>query len=322
LAIEIAKKSVHVLRRALLRGIVTGVLSRWRWLPASSLVVLHALAGCSAMGQNVAVIKEGVPASPLSVDPRSWAVDASANELLALHHTGSYLRYRMHVIDDKGDRVRDLIESKDGSVARLILKNGRPLTEEEDMGERERLNDMLTSPSTYAKHVKNDASGRKIADSLLKLMPDAMLYTYVPGQPQTGKNPNSLEIVLDYKPNPKFSPPTATAEALTGLQGRVWIDAKSRYVVRMEGSIFRGINIGWGMLAHIYPGGKLVIEQTHAGGGRWLFTRFTEQLTIRALMVKTLNVKANIETSDFQTIGPMSYQDAIHLLLNTPLPGR
>jgi hypothetical protein len=153
-------------------------------------------------------------------------------------------------------------------------------------------------------------------------MPDAMIYTYVPGQPQTGKNNGALEIVLNYKPNPKFSPPSTMAEALTGLEGRVWIDAKSRYVVRMEGTIFRGINFGWGMLAHIYPGGKLALEQTNAGGSRWIFTRFNEQITARALMVKSLNVKADIETSNFQTIDPMSYQDAIHLLLSTPLPGR
>jgi hypothetical protein len=38
-------------------------------------------------------------------------------------------------------------------------------------------------------------------------------------------------------------------------------------------------------------------------------------------MVKTVNVNANIETSAYQTLpGPMSYQDAIHLLLATPLP--
>ncbi len=262
------------------------------------------------------------PLSPLSVDSHSWAVDAAAKELVALHHTGMYLRYRMHVIDDKGDQVRDLIESKDGTVARLILRDGKPLTDDQDKAERQRLNDMLDSPSNYAKHVKNDASGRKIADSLIKLMPDAMIYTYAPGQPQTGSSNGALEIVLDYKPNPKFVPPSTTAEALTGLQGRIWIDAQSRYVVRMEGTIFRGINIGWGMLAHIYPGGHLALDQTHAGGGRWIFTHFTQELNVRALVVKSLHVKANVEASNFQTIGPMSYQDAIRILLNTPLPGR
>jgi hypothetical protein len=301
----------YVQRRALICGeIVT-------WLAVGLLAMLQVSA--AALGQSPSSDKVDPSASPLSVDPRVWAVAASENELTALHYRGS-LRYRMHLVDDKGDQIRDVIESKDGSVARLILRNGKPLTEEQDKGERQRLNDMLESPSAYAKHVKNDASGRKIADSLIKLMPDAMVYTYVPEQPQTGKNPGMVEVVLDYKPNPKFSPPTTTAEALTGLKGRVWIDAKTKYVVRMEGTIFHGINFGWGMLAHIYPGGKLMVEQTDSGGNRWIFTNFTEQLTIRALMVKTLNVKTNVEASEFKPINEMSYQDAIHVLLNTPLP--
>jgi hypothetical protein len=90
----------------------------------------------------------------------------------------------------------------------------------------------------------------------------------------------------------------------------------------MEGTIARGVNFGWGMLAHIYPGGKLTLDQTDAGGNRWIFTNFTMQLSVRALMVKTLTVRTNSSASGFQAIGPMSYQDAIRLLLNTPLPGR
>ena len=259
----------------------------------------------AAFTQTVPADDRDTAASPLSADPLVWVRAAAANELTALHYERTYLRYRMHVVDDKGDKIRDVLESKNGSVARLILRDGKPLTEEQDKAERQRLNDMLESPSAYAKHVKNDDSGRKIADSLIKLMPEAMLYTYVPGQPQTGKNPGMVEIVLDFEPNPKFSPPTTTAEALTGLKGRVWIDAKSRYVVRMEGTIFRGINFGWGMLAHIYPGGKLMVEQTDIGGGRWIFTNFTEQLSVRALMVKTLNVKTNVEASEFKSVNEM-----------------
>jgi hypothetical protein len=280
---------------------------------------VHA-SGYAALGQNTPAGRSDAAESPLSVDPLVWVRGASANELAALHHRKSYLRYRMHLVDEKGDQTRDVIESKDGSVARLILRNGKPLTEDQDKGERQRLNDMLASPSAYAKHVKNDESGRKIADSLIRLMPEAMVYTYVPGQPQTGKNPGMVEVVLDYEPNPKFSPPTTTSEALTGLKGRVWIDAKTKYVVRMEGTIFRSINFGWGMLAHIYPGGKLIIEQADSGNSRWIFTKFNEQLSARALMVKTINVKTNVEASEFKSIDEMSYQDAIRVLLDTPLP--
>lgn len=259
----------------------------------------------------------------LSVPPRKWAVDAVANELNALHHRGSYLRYRMHVVDAKGDQVRDVIESKDGAVARLILKDGKPLTPDEDKDERKRLTDMLSSPSDYAKHIKHEAEGKKLADQMMRLMPDAMIYSYTPGQPQTGANHGELEIVLDYEPNPKFSPPTTASEALTGLKGRVWVDAKSHAIVRMEGTVFRAVNFGWGMLAHIYPGGKLSLEQTNVGGNRWIFTNFVEQIRVRALLVKTININARIEGSEFQTLpGPVSYQEAIHMLLDTPLPSK
>jgi hypothetical protein len=228
----------------------------------------------------------------------------------------------MHLVNAKGDYVREIVESKDGSVARLILRDGKPLTEEQDKAERQRLNDMLKDPAGFAKHVKDNESGRKIADQLLRLMPDAMIYTYAPGQPQTGKHPGMTEIVLDYEPNPKFHPPTTTAEALTGLKGRAWIDAKTKQTIRLEGTIFRSVNFGWGMLAHIYPGGHLVLDQVDAGNGRWIFTHFTERISVRALMVKTLNIQSDIDAWGYQPVPQMSYQEAIRMLLDTPLPAR
>jgi hypothetical protein len=293
-----------------------------RWLSIGFLILLNAMAASRAEAQGADAPQDATGASLLSVPPRSWAVDAAANELVALHHKNSYLRYRMETVNEKGQQVRDVIESKDGTVARLILKDGRPLTSEQDDGERQRLNDMIASPAAYAKHVKSGESEKKMADTLVPLMGDAMLFSYTPGQPQTGRNGGALEIVLDYKPNPKFVPPNTEAQALTGLEGRVWIDAKTHYVVRMEGTISHGVNFGWGMLAHIYPGGKVVMNQTSVGGNRWIFTDFSMQLSVRALMVKTLSIRSSAKASNYQTIGPMSYQDAVHLLLATPLPER
>jgi hypothetical protein len=301
----------------------------FRWLSGRRRLVAATLALClgtlflptPARGQSGDTTGHESATNPLARPPRSWAVDTVANELLALHHRGSYLRYRMHVVDVKNDYVRDVIESKDGTVARMILKNGRALTEEEDKAERQRLNDMIASPSDYAKHVQHEEEGKKLADQLMRLLPDAMIYSYTPGQPQTGKNHGALEVVLDYEPNPKFNPPMTTAEALKGLKGRVWIDANSRQLVRMDGTIFRAVNFGWGMLAHIYPGGYLMIEQTNAGGNRWIFTKFIEQVKVRALMVKTINIDTKVEAGSFETLsGPIGYQDAVRMLLDTPLP--
>jgi hypothetical protein len=285
------------------------------------LLLLLATGGRVAGAQSATTTKDVDEAALLAVPPRSWVVDASKNELIALHHDDSYLRYRTHTISDKGDVVRDVVESKDGTVARLILRDGKPLTEEQDKSERQRLNDMIASPSAFYRHIRNGESDRKMADKLVPLMADAMIYTYTPGQPQTGKS-GAREVVIDYKPNPKFNPPNTEAEALTGLEGRIWIDAKAHYLVRMEGTISRGVNFGWGMLAHIYPGGKLALSQTSIGENRWIFTYFSMKLSVRALMLKTVNVHTESTASDFQKLGPMSYQDAIRMMLNTPLPGR
>ncbi|MEO6802349.1 MAG: hypothetical protein ABI197_03780 [Granulicella sp.] len=267
-------------------------------------------------------IAQGAGNAPTSRAPRDWAVDVANNELAALQHSDIYLRYRMHVVDQKGDQVRDVIETKEGTVARLILRDGRPLTAEQDAAERERLSGMIDSPDLYMKHVKSGAEGKKLAADMIRLMPDAMIYSYVPGQPQEGHDEGSGKVVLDYHPNPKWSAPSTISEALTGLEGRMWIDVKTHNLLRMEGQIFKPINFGWGMLARIYPGGKVSLEQTPVGGGqRWIYTHFTEDVTVRAMMVKTLHVHTQVDAYDFQILPKvLSYQEAIRQLLATPLP--
>jgi hypothetical protein len=256
----------------------------------------------------------------LDISAKAWAQEAATNEIAIILHSDSYIRYRQRSIDSKGDELRDVIESKDGTVARLIQRDGRALTAEEDQAERDRLSGLLDHPSDFAQHVKKDANGKKQAVDMIRLMPDAMIFAYVPGQPQTSES-SAPQVVIDYSPDPKFNPPTTASQALTGLRGRIWIDAGTKTIVRMNGEIFQGINFGWGMLAHIYPGGKVDVEQADALGTRWNMTHFHEHVTVKALMVKTINVNAEVHSMDFQPLpGPVSYQEAIHMLLDSPLP--
>ena len=258
----------------------------------------------------------------MSIPASQWATEAATNELKVLQPGPPFLRYRMHIKNAKGDQVRDVIQSKDGAVARLILKEGRPLTAEEDADERERLKAMLDSPSAYAKHVRGDVTDRKLAHDLIQWLPQAMLYTYVPGQPQRSdrlmKPDDPPEIVIDYKPNPAWSPPEIEADPLTGLEGRVWIDARTHHLTRAEGNVFRGVNMA-GFIAHIYEGGKISFEQTRVGDQHWIFSKVIEHIELRVLF-KRVNEDSEAEASEFREVPAMSYQDAIHTLLATPLP--
>ena len=254
------------------------------------------------------------------VPARVWAEEAATKEIEIILHAGSYIRYRQRSIDSRRDELRDVVESRDGTVARLLMRDNRPLTPEEDQAERERLNGLVEHPSDFQKHVKNDANGKKQAVDLIRLMPGAMIYTYASDQ-TPASNSSAPQVVIDYAPDPKFNPPNTESQALAGLRGRIWIDTNAKTIIRMHSEIFQSVNFGWGMLAHVYPGGKIDLEQTDAMNGRWNMTSFHEHVTVKALMVKTINVNSEVRSFDFQQLpGSMSYQDAIQLLLNTPLP--
>jgi hypothetical protein len=271
---------------------------------------------CQAASQDASA------ATLLAAPARAWAVDCANNEILVIQHPGSYLRYRLHVVDEKGDQTRDQIETLQGSVARLILRDGRPLTPEQDSAERDRLNGQLTSPSMFARHIRREQDNKKMGVDLLKLMPDAMLWTYAVGQPQLPKQTAGAAtmVVLDFKPNPHWSAPNIESEPLTGLEGRIWIDPHTRRMVHLEGTLSHAVNIGWGMVAHIYPGGTITLQQANAGGERWIVEHIVEQLTLRALMVKNVKQRLVFDTTDFQPVQPMTYQQAIKTLLDTPIP--
>ncbi len=287
-------------------------------LAALSLALLPTTAQAAA--QTAAQDKDSLSAP--SVPARTWAVDCANKELLVLQPAGTYLRYRTHDVNEKGDRVRDQIETPEGSVARLILRDGKPLTAEEDAAERERLKALLASPSAFAHHIREERSNRKMGTDLLKLMPDAMLWSYAPDQPQLSSQTAGAPplVVLDFKPNPKWSSPSLEADTLTGLEGRVWIDPRTRSMVSIQSDLLHAVNFGWGMLAHIYPGGTIAMTQANPAGDRWIVNHIVYQFNARALMVKSVKQHSTFDASGFQSVPDMTYQQAIKTLLDTPLP--
>jgi hypothetical protein len=157
---------------------------------------------------------------------------------------------------------------------------------------------------------------------VIALLPAAMTYSYTPGQPQL-KGADGPQVVLDFHPNPAFRPPTILATVLTGLEGRVWIDEQSHFVVRIEADVLQPVNFGLGVVAKIFPGGKVALDQKPAAGGRWVYSRIDEDLVVRVLMLKTLSEKGTVTSWDFQRMSALlPYRDAIRMLLAMPIPVR
>jgi hypothetical protein len=296
---------------------------RWRGRPA----VLRCVAGVTliAVWAVTGTWARAAASTGEEVPAKQWAEDAAAREVAIIDHAGSYIRYRQHKVDARRDdlrrdELREVVESKDGTVARLLMRDGRPLTAEEDQAERDRLTGLLDHPAEFQRHVRKEASGKEQAVSLIKLMPEAMIYSYAADQTPAACS-HAPQVVLDYVPDPKFNAPTTESEALSGLRGRIWIDRNAKTIVRMTGEIFQPVNFGWGILAHVYPGGTVDLEQTDALEGRWNMTSFHEHVTVKALMVKTINVNSEVQSFDFQQLPEvMGYREAVKLLLGETLP--
>jgi hypothetical protein len=254
--------------------------------------------------------------------PRSWVEAAAANELHVIQDDGKLpLRYRIHKVDSKEDITREVIETRDGSVARLVERNGQKLTVTEDAAERERLKEILDSPGDFIRHHKRDDSMRHDSLQLVSQMPQAMIYTYVLGQPQL-PGAAGRQIVIDFQPDQNYKARETLDDLLTGIKGRMWIDAQSHRVVRIEGTVQKDVNFGWGILGKINQGGTIVLEQANAAGDRWVYSRLDTHLTMR-VVIKTVAMNNQMTATDFRPLpGPISVQDAVHTLLAMSVPLR
>jgi hypothetical protein len=251
--------------------------------------------------------------------PQSWAEAAAHNELSIMADDGSFpLRYRIHKTDAKGDTTREVIETRQGAVARLIERDGQPLTAAQDAAERQRLELELASRAEFLKRRRRENASRDDFMGLVRLLPQAMINTYTPGQPQPARAA-SPQVVLDFRPDPSFRPPTMLADVLAGFAGRVWIDSRSRRMTRIEAHVLHPVNFGWGIVGRIYPGGTIELEQANPGRDRWVYSHVDAHLAMR-VVVKSVPMNDQMTATDFLPLPePVSFEQGIHILLLMPV---
>src|SRR5579862_2218036 len=80
-----------------------------------------------------------------AIDPVAIVRRASQNELHSSNGNHPF-RYKLHKIDDEKITTKEIVETKDGDVARLIAVHDEPLTPEAAQAELDRLNTLMDHP--------------------------------------------------------------------------------------------------------------------------------------------------------------------------------
>jgi hypothetical protein len=276
-------------------------MTRARLIRIASAVFLSAL----LMGRSVTSL--AAKPSNSSVD-RASAIElvraAVANEVAAANDNSIKHMFRSRKQTPQGSQTRLYVETRSAMAGITIAYNDQPLTPEQVQDEQNHLAGLVGDPEQLSRKHSQEQQAAERTLRIVKALPDAFLYDYdgeERGAPDLGKD-GSVLVRLRFRPNPDYQPPSRVEQVLAGMQGFVLIDSASQRIARIDGTLFKEVGFGWGILGHLDKGGQFLVEQRDVGDGSWDISRMTLGFTGKILLFKTLAIKSDEVFSDFQRV--------------------
>jgi hypothetical protein len=250
------------------------------------------------MAVIVTVILFGVPARPQSV-PNS---PVSANDLvrrvvtneLTFQEDHSKWMYRLEKEQYGKKRVEEIVETKEGSLSRLLSVKGLPLTPKQQMEEDERVRELMASRSAQQKLRRSLDAETLQGRELFKMLPDAFVFSYA------GSDGNLVKLSL--RPNPSFRAPSLEARVFHDMEGEMWVDCKQQRLAGFDGHLTQAVRFGFGLLGHLDKGGHFEVRQAEVVPGHWDMTTLSFEMTGRALLFASISVQKKENHQDFHRV--------------------
>ncbi len=249
--------------------------SRYR----SFVFLLVAVCSAAVFAQSQSAIS--VPPRPdLPRDANTYVRDIIKNEIESDAKDHTLWRYRFHREDEKNNYDRDVVETRDGQLARTLLIAGRPLTEDQRRKDEERMQKLVNSEDERAKRAKREKEDTDKAVQMLKAIPEAFIFKYA------GEEAGQLR--LTFFPNPHYDAPTRELQVFKSLSGSMWVDPVARHLTKIEGQLFEDVTFGWGFLARLNKGGTFKVVQQDVGDGHWDVTSLDVNMNGHAMLFKSI----------------------------------
>jgi hypothetical protein len=267
---------------------------------------LLAVLGAILLAVAVSPAQQKLDIDPLELVRRAAHNEIKANDVQPPFMYKDTIEYKDH------SAVREVVRTPQGGLSNTLLIDGRPLTAEERRKDNEKLEKFANNPDARRRRREANKADDKRAETMLTSLPDAFLYTYT----GTDRGPSGEELIhLKFRPNPNFDPPNHETMVYLGMQGDLTIDRKAMRIARIDGTLFKDVDFGWGILGRLYKGGRFVIIQRDVGGGDWEEVQETLQFYGRILLVKSLIVWSTETMTDFRPVpANLSTAQALDLL--------
>jgi len=252
-----------------------------------------------------------------SRDPTALVRNAVQNEIKANNDDTARFLFRGTRTTPKGSTTKLYVETKDATAGLVVAINGKPLTPEQRRDEEARVERFVNHPEELRKKREQERDSAERTLRIVRALPDAFLFEYAgeePGSEGIGRTGDPL-IKLQFRPNPRYQPPSRVEEVLAGMQGYVLIDAVRYRIASIDGTLFKEVSFGWGILGHLDRGGRFVVHQQEVGDNLWEISSMSLSFTGKILLVKNLSIISTEIFSGFRQVpSDLTFAQALELL--------
>jgi hypothetical protein len=206
--------------------------------------------------------------------------------------------------------VEDVVDTPTGAVSRLVLIDNKPPTPAQRAEDDERIRKMV-DPAQMRHKKKDQQEDDERTRKILAVIPDAFDFLYL----SSTLAPNGHKLTrIKFIAHPGFEPPSRESAVFTGMQGEIVVDETARRLAKIDGTLFKEVTFGWGILGKLYKGGRFVVEQSEVSPSHWDTTRMILHFDGKVLLIKPLHIDDNESSWDFQPVSPMSVEQAMNFL--------
>jgi hypothetical protein len=219
----------------------------------------------------------------------------------------SYTQTDVTCTDDKKEiEVSDVVPLDGTPFQRLISKDGRPLTPEEQRKEDEKFRKELRKrqdESPEERQARIDKYDKQRA--FINEVPEAYDFRLV-GEDVVNGRP---AWVVKLTPKPGFVPTTAHADLLKHIEGTLWIDKQDQQWAKAEAHVIDTISIGF-ILARIGKGARITLDLTRFSPTLWVTKEITINGAARVLLVHNKSLDEQLTFTGYHQGKPTGPQVA------------
>ncbi len=226
-------------------------------------------------------------------NPKELVTTMVNNELHSQHapHYWMYLDSNVKHGTTEIDRV---LETKECWFRWPVTENGHPASADERKKAEQQIHQLATDASLREKNRKQIDEDSTKANALLKILPDAFLFT------PAGRSGDS--VTLQFHPNPNYNPPSNEAKVFHAMAGELVINTKETRLEKLSGRLTEDVDFGLGILGKIHKGGTFSVVQSEVAPQDWELTKLDVHISGRALFFHTISEQQHEVMTHFEPV--------------------